>query len=164
MRFGCFTLMILLAIMLCFTGCQTKEETPDVISLTEPFGEEWSLEMTVENVTPTGATVVFNHSGDGVGLMTGEPYTLDRWENGEWIQMSPSEELCFNAIGYLIPNNSSYTLDVNWEYGHGALPSGRYRVGKSVSIEGVRSGEYEGVEKVENYIEDTVYYAEFEIE
>ncbi len=163
MRLGCFTFVLLLVFLLCFVGCQTAEETPEVIALTDPWGEEWTLEMTLENVTPAGATVVFTHSGDGVFLMTGLPYELEMFVDGQWAAVEPQNELIFHLTGYTIPNNERYEMETDWEYHYGELPEGRYRIGKSVRIEGRRTNEYEGIQRIENYTEDVMYYAEFTI-
>lgn len=167
MKFGCLLSVLLVALTICFFGC--SEEVPaegvtDEIIMTPPYGEDWVLELKAEGASATGTALVFTHSGDGVELMTGEPYTLEKYTDGEWQMLEPAKDLSFHLVGYNIPNNESYTLHTDWEYGYGALPEGHYRIGKNVSIKGMREGTYEGVKKIDYYTEDKVFYAEFDIE
>lgn len=160
MRFGC--LALLLALLLLTVGCQPKGNSDfEDTAVTACYGDDWTLEMTLENVTPTGATVVFTHQGDGVNIATGAFYSIEKYENGKWIELEAFGDACLNAIGYFVPNNSTLTIETSWEHLYGTLPRGKYRICKDVRFEGRRTNEYEGVERIENYIEDTVYYAEF---
>ena len=165
MKFGCMTMVLVLLLTVVLAACQPKiESDPEVIQITEPLGEDWTLTMTLENVTPTGATVVFTHEGDGAMITVGEFFHLEKLKDGEWKKLDPVREgFAFNAIGYMVPNNDSFRLDTKWEYIYGALTAGKYRVCKDASIEGVRYNEYEGIRREEHYKETRDLYAEFEI-
>lgn len=165
MKFGCMTMVLVLLLTVVLAACQPKAESdPEVIQLTEPLGEDWTLSMTLENITPTGATVVFSHEGDGALITVGELFYLERLTDGEWRRLDPVREgFAFNAIGYMVPNNDSFRLDTKWEYVYGALSAGRYRVCKNARVEGVRCNEYEGNFREEHYTEDRELYAELEI-
>lgn len=159
------TLILVLLLTTVLVACQPRVESdPEVIQLAEPLGDDWTLTMTIENVTPTGATVVFTHEGDGALITVGEFFHLEKLSDGEWRELDPVREgFAFNAIGYMVPNNDSFTLDTKWEYVYGALSAGRYRVCKDAHIEGVRHNEYEGDLREEHYKEERDLYAEFEI-
>ena len=87
-------------------------------------------------------------------LITGQPYFLDRYEDGEWVPMEPIlEAWSWTMEAWPIPVNDTVRWDVNWEWLYGELEPGQYRFGKNVSD--VRApGDYE----------EAVLYAEFEIE
>ena len=120
--------------------------------------------MTLEDITPTGAKAVFTHSGEGAMLTTGEMYILEKLVDGQWIALEPINDFAWTLVAYHIPNNDSRSFDTDWEYAYGALPTGKYRLAKSLRIEGVRTNEYQGNKRIEHYTEDKVFYAEFEIE
>ena len=51
----------------------------------------------------------------------------------------------------------------NWEWLYGTLSKGHYRIVKDVEVRGARLNEYQGIKRIEHFIEDKVYYAEFDI-
>lgn len=117
---------------------------------------DWGLIITGENVTPSGMTLVVTQSGlkpDGE-LITGQPYFLDRYEDGEWVPMEPLLEAWgWTMEGWMIPVNDTVRWDVNWEWLYGTLDPGQYRFGKNISCVS-EPGVYE----------EAVYYVEFEIQ
>lgn len=120
------------------------------------FGPDWGLTITGENVTASGMTLVVTQSGGSIAgeLITGQPYFLDRLEDGEWVPMEPIlDAWAWTMEAWQIPVNDTVRWDVNWEWLYGELEPGQYRFGKNVSD--VRApGDYE----------EAVLYAEFEIE
>lgn len=99
--------------------------------------EKWGVELTAENVTPTGLKVVFTLSdGEPTGeLSTGSYYTIERYEKGEWqrVEYLPQEyDIGWTAesLGLLPDDPNEYSI--KWEWLYGELPEGRYRIGKEV--------------------------------
>lgn len=120
------------------------------------YDPDWGLSITGENVTPSGMTLVVTQSGlkpDGE-LITGQPYFLDRFEDGEWVPMEPIlEDWGWTMEAWMIPINDTVRWDVNWEWLYGTLGPGQYRFGKNISCVS-EPGDYE----------EAVYYVEFEIQ
>ncbi len=115
------------------------------------------IEMTAENVTSTGLTVVFEQNGGSITgeLNTGTPYYLEKYEEEQWngvAQLPQQHDIAWNSNSYIINENSKTELDVDWEWLYGNLSEGKYRIGKEI-MDFRAPGDY-----------DThTYYAEFEI-
>ncbi|MBQ7897727.1 MAG: hypothetical protein IJ323_04945 [Clostridia bacterium] len=158
-------ILVLVALILTFTGCEKEEiaaEDPK-IPLEEKYSNEWTIEMTVSDVTPTGLKGKITHSGDNVNAITGSRFVLEKLVDGEWTEADALCEPAWYLLAYPIPNNDSYEFDVNWEWLYGTLLSGHYRIVKDVRIEGTRLNEYQGIKRIEHFIEEKILYAEFDI-
>ncbi len=98
--------------------------------------DKWGLTLTAENVTPTGCTLRFEQLGGTLegDLQTGAGYDIEKLsDNGNWESIEPKHTLVWNMVGYLIPENEIYEMQVDWSYGYGALPAGCYRITKEVA-------------------------------
>ena len=121
------------------------------------FEETWGVTLTAENITSTGITIKCTQSGgEPAGeLQTGSWYILEVWtkEYG-WKQMPYiiDGEIGWTAEAWMIPKNDTCEWEVNWEWLYGAVPSGKYRIGKSI-MDFKGSGDFE----------EAIYFAEFEI-
>lgn len=97
---------------------------------------DWGLRITAENVTPSGMTLVVTQSGGMAEgqLITGQPYFLQRYKNGEWTPLEPLlEAWTWTMEAWSIPVNDTVRWGVNWEWLYGKLEPGQYRFGKTVS-------------------------------
>lgn len=107
----------------------------------EAAAEEIALELSLKKVSATGATLVFNQydkeapTGE---LEFGADYTIERLESGEWeelpgpVEGSESENYVFIDVAYLIEPEAKREQEVDWEWLHGPLPPGEYRIKKTV--------------------------------
>ena len=121
------------------------------------FDEKWGVTLTAEDVTSTGMTIICTQSGGNPTgeLHTGSWYILETWtkEYG-WKQMPYiiNGEIGWTQEAWIIPMEDTVEWEVNWEWLYGAIPSGKYRIGKSITdFRG--SGDFD----------TATYYAEFEI-
>ena len=119
------------------------------------FDEKWGVILTIENLTPSGATIKCTQSGGNPTgeLQTGSWYILETWtkENG-WQEAPYFAEVAWTEEAWMIPMNETCEWKVDWERLYGAIPSGKYRIGKIITdFRG--SGDFD----------TAVYYAEFEI-
>ena len=121
----------------------------------------WGLNLSVENVTSTGLTLVVTQSGgEPTGeLQTGEAYRLITLVDGTWktVEELPLPEgvdgRAWNSIAYLLPKEETREFEINWNWIFGELPSGTYRLIK----------EFMDFRKTADY--DTAeYWVEFEIQ
>jgi len=94
------------------------------------------LRMYAKDVTPIGCTLVFSQTGGNVTgeLQTGQWYEIQvRNAHGEWIDNSSKDvEIAWEDIAYLISNDDTTKMDLNWEYLYGRLNDGHYRIVKRV--------------------------------
>lgn len=119
------------------------------------FEETWGIELRVENVTPTGATIKCTQSGgEPTGeLQTGSWYILETWTQEQgWIEAPYFAEVGWTQEAWMIPMNDTCEWEVNWEWLYGTLSEGKYRIGKDIT-------DFRGIGDYDN----AIYYAEFEI-
>lgn len=96
------------------------------------------LTLTLKNISTSGATLVFTQNSDQ-GKPTGEiefgdDFTIEKLENGIWIQ-APfviEGEFGFNSIARLNQSNGTTEQNLKWEWIYGSLQLGDYRIKKSV--------------------------------
>ena len=106
--------------------------------------------ISLENVRPTGATILFHQNKDLIDgkLLCDHSYFVQKKENGDWIDL-------FSVLG---PEEQTYDIallhhnGVDWKQQYGILPVGSYRLGKVIPITSGENPEYETV------------YAEFSID
>jgi hypothetical protein len=91
---------------------------------------DWGISLAVENVTPTGLTLVLTQVGgsDQVELEYDTCYDLQVFEDGKW-QWVPDlrNGVCSLMTDPVRPNYTS-RLEIDWEPFYGELFQGRYRL------------------------------------
>ena len=119
------------------------------------FEETWGITLTAEDITSTGVTIKCTQSGgDATGeLQTGSWYILETWtrEYG-WKEVPCFAEVAWTEEAWMIPMNDTREWKVDWEWLYGAVPNGKYRIGKSI-MDFRGTGDYD----------TAIYFAEFEI-
>ena len=95
----------------------------------------YGVSLMIEEVTPNGATVVFTGEGEKPEgrLMGGNDYWLQVESDGQWTDVTKVPEPSFTTNAYDIDNVRRHKIDWQWRYG--TLPSGHYRIGKSVTYQ-----------------------------
>lgn len=104
--------------------------------------EEIALSLSLKNITPTGATLVFeqyDREAPAGELIYGEDFTIEVQKDDKW-EAAPvvvDGEYGFNAVGILIAceedSENGITEDrIDWEWLYGKLTPGKYRLSKSV--------------------------------
>lgn len=103
--------------------------------------DEIALQLSLKNISSTGATLVFDQydkeapTGE---LEFGSEYAIERLTDGKWealpgpVEGSESENYAFNDVAYLIKPESKTEKEVDWEWLHGPLSPGNYRIKKVV--------------------------------
>ena len=85
-------------------------------------------------------------------LQTGSDYHLIMLD-GAWKDVpTVIEDYGWNTIAYMVPKEDSTEFEINWEWLHGKLPAGTYRIIKGFT-DFRESGDYD----------TETYWAEFEI-
>jgi len=143
-------------------GSEASEEAATAPGLADEGFPDWGLNLSVENVTSTGLTLVVTQSGGnptGEFLMTGEPYRLFTLVDGTWevVEELPLPEgvdgRAWNSIGYPISKGETREFEINWEWMFGELPSGTYRIIKEF-MDYRKTGDYDTSE----------YWVEFNVQ
>lgn len=107
--------------------------------------------ITLEDVKPTGATMLFHQNEELIDgkLVTGYDFFLERQENGRWIKLPA------NAVSYHPEKRCDISTlhhhGIDWRAQYGTLSPGQYRIGKVIPLS---SAEDSGT---------TTVYAEFTI-
>lgn len=119
------------------------------------FEETWGINLTAENITSTSATIKCVQSGgEPTGeLHTGSWFIIENWteENG-WKEMPYVVEgdIAWTEEAWMITTDDICEWDINWEYLYGAIPEGKYRIGKEI-MDFRGPGDFD----------KAIYYAEF---
>ena len=114
-------------------------------------GEEVNIKIDIKDNTLTdkGLTMIIRNNSDK-DILYGNPFMIEKYENGYWRTLKPINELAFTLPAYGLNKNESVELNIDWEYGYGNL-KGKYRIAKRFH--------YRENEDVVNFIK----YLEFEI-
>lgn len=109
--------------------------------------KEIALYFSLKNITPTGATLVFNQYDANAPkgeLMYGEDFLIEVLKNDEWEEAPiPLEgNYGFNDIAIMLPCEEISERDIDWEWLYGELEPGEYRIGKSVD-DFIESGKFD---------------------
>lgn len=140
-------LLFIFTFVLVFSGCADKEspayEPSDVpaytiIDNTAEYNVNQSLSnvtITISNVTPTGATINIKDTNKEP-YVYGEWYKIERKSGTTWVDADTVTDVYgFNDIGYLVDEKTNeLTIETDWEWLYGALPSGQYRIYKQVGL------------------------------
>ena len=112
---------------------------------TQEKNVDWGLTLSVENVTSTGLTLVYQHAKDDFQgeLLTGGRYHLCVKENGIWKNVEYIDVLAWTDMGYGISTNKETRQEVNWSFSYGNLQPGEYKIGKEVDMKKSESSEWE---------------------
>lgn len=98
-----------------------------------------SMSIKEGTLTNIGATIVIKDISNRENIY-GEDFTIEKYDNGIWIELDNINDLIFNTIGYTVGDDKKLELEVNWEYFYGKLEKGTYRILKTTgkSGEGIR--------------------------
>ena len=119
---------------------------------------DWGITMKVENVTPSGLTLVCSQSeGENISqLETGSSFVVQKKKKDKGKDVDyiiKKDEVGWTMEARILPKESTGKLEVDWEWLYGKLPSGDYRIGK----------EFMNFRGTGDFDKETVY-AEFTIE
>ena len=145
-----FALLFAFVLMFATVACGADTGTSDGA---EGWAEDWGVRLSVKNVSSSGLTLICEQSG-GIAegsLETGSAYTIEKYENNNWVEVKPQGDAVWDMMSHLIGNNTTEWA-IEWSWLYGELSPGTYRIGKTVV-------DFKGPGASENQN----YYAEFEI-
>ena len=90
-----------------------------------------SLKVKNGSLTNSKANLILdNNTNDDYSY--GNPYSIEKEQEGIWYELKPISELFFNMPAYILKAKESTEIEINWESTYGKLTSGRYRIVKGV--------------------------------
>ena len=96
-----------------------------------------SIKIKEGTLTNTGATFIITDTTDK-NYSYGEPYRIDKKENGKWIEAPKViEDAFFNEPAYQPDENNEIVREINWEWIYGKLKPGTYRFVTNASDENI---------------------------
>ncbi len=95
----------------------------------------WGITLRAENATPTGAKIILSQNGGYLPnrLIYGSSYGIQKYENDQWVDVEPLQELFWTTVAYSVPLNDSVSWNINWSNTFGALEPGLYRFCKGIT-------------------------------
>ena len=103
------------------------------------------VSMAIKEGTLTRKSVIITDTSDRENIY-GEFYKIEKKENNKWVELEPLQERFFNDIGYVVGEENTLQLDINWESNYGELENGEYRIVKDTSEAGEGTVHYLTVE------------------
>lgn len=92
------------------------------------------MQLKENSLSSTGLTMIIKNQSNKE-LEYGNPYTIEKYQNGYWKTVDLINDIYFNMPSYQLSINESKEININWEYGYGKLSTGKYRIVKDFSYE-----------------------------
>ena len=89
------------------------------------------MQLKENTLSSGGLTMIIKNQSD-INLEYGNPYTIEKYENGYWKSATMINDLSFTLPAFSLNKGESKELSMNWEYGYGKL-KGKYRIVKEFS-------------------------------
>ncbi|MBN1549920.1 hypothetical protein JW979_00565 [bacterium] len=136
-------ILFLLAIVFTISGCQAsfiEAEAYDPINTEQPSQldhinnlEGVSLTALAVRADANQIKVVFLNTSEK-NCIYGSNFSIEQETNGTWYQVPYSVDgpVSWNTIGYSLEPGASNQVDIDWSWPYGKLPTGHYRLIKSI--------------------------------
>ena len=96
----------------------------------EAENDVYELNMSLENITNTSATLVLNQHDNGKEGMYGAEYIIEYLDGKKWVEMPVNKEIGWKDIGYII-KPGEFKTEIDWSDLYGSLKPGTYRLKKN---------------------------------
>lgn len=135
-----YTVPILITILsacLLFAACTNASAAASKAA--EPteavtFPKNWEPTLEVEQFTPNGATIVMQSSSEDAIVLCGNDYVLECFSEDGWQSLPVLvETVTWVKDAFVVSAIPREKIDWQWLYG--SLPSGYYRIGKTVTLQ-----------------------------
>lgn len=126
---------------------QNDKENGEYIYSEESEISKIGLNLSLENISSTGATLIFNqYDADAPTgeLIYGTDFVIELQENGKWEEapITLEGEYGFTAVAFTIASGDKTEREMKWEWLYGELAPGEYRIGKSI-LDFRKTGDYD---------------------
>lgn len=97
------------------------------------LADDVTMEIMDGTLTKTSATIVITDLS-GSDYIYGKNYTIEKYEDELWWVIKPSIKNEITTMeSYLVDENNTLTMNINWEKKYGELKMGKYRIVVKVS-------------------------------
>ena len=95
----------------------------------------WGISLKAENATANGAKITLIQDGGYLPnrLIYGADFNIQKYENSQWVDVEPLQELIWTMVAYSVPLNDSVTWNIDWTNTFGTLEPGLYRFCKGIT-------------------------------
>lgn len=95
----------------------------------------WGISLKAENATANGAKITLIQDGGYLPnrLIYGADFNIQKYENSQWVDAEPLQELIWTMVAYSVPLNDSVTWNIDWTNTFGTLEPGLYRFCKGIT-------------------------------
>ena len=95
----------------------------------------WGISLIAENATANGAKITLIQDGGYLPnrLIYGADFNIQKYENSQWVDVEPLQELIWTMVAYSVPLNDSVTWNIDWTNTFGTLEPGLYRFCKGIT-------------------------------
>jgi len=136
-----FVAALLFSMLVVFAACNRAPDIEPPVEVPAPYEEDTpefaeGLHLYAEtgSVTPTGLRMgIANNSAEQIGY--GLEFHIEAYANGEWEQVPFITDVAWRQPLFILPPNTLIYDDISWEYLHGELPPGRYRVAREILVD-----------------------------
>ena len=152
--------ILLLAGIICLcgilSGCSSYAST--FINSEESQIPEIALSVSLKDISPTGATLVFDqYDADAPKgqLEHGSEFVIEVLKNGEWKRapITIEGDWGFTLLAYILPCEEVTEMKIDWEWLYGELEPGEYRIRHGVD-DFIESGVYDSYTVYAHFILD----------
>ena len=130
-------LIMILSACLLFAACTNASAAAGIAA--EPtesvtFPKNWEPTLEVEQFTQNGATIVMQSSSEDAIVLCGNDYVLECFSEDGWQSLPVLvETVTWVKDAFVVSAIPREKIDWQWLYG--SLPSGYYRIGKTVTLQ-----------------------------
>lgn len=90
-----------------------------------------NVKIEIEQASSTGATIIITDNNE-IPYIWKENYTIEKKENGKWIELETLADANFSDVVYKVDNNNQIKEVIDWRNLYGTLSKGTYRIVKYV--------------------------------
>lgn len=112
-----------------------------------------SISIKENSLTNEGMILIIKNNSNQI-YHYGPEYSLEKYENGEFVTFEPKEILSWNSVLYNIKVDEEKEEVIDWTYGYDKLKDGKYRLVRHFTLE-------ENITSSANVSEE--FFVEFEI-
>ena len=128
------TVLMWCVLALCLTGCGKTNAGLEIGKKSDISPQSNGVSISIKDGTLTneGTTVILKNDTDKLLRYT-EEYYVEVKQDNDWYNINAV--LTFTEPLWGLEPHEEKEINLNWEYGYGKLPTGKYRIVKNVYFE-----------------------------
>ena len=103
---------------------------------TDATPSKYGLHMHVSpgSVTPSGLRLTMVNNSEDITFGYGAMFSIERYANGIWEEVSTVEDFAWITILLSVTPGKTIDENINWEFMHGELEEGKYRIVRNFMV------------------------------